>query len=72
MKTDLENVFRDSASCNFCQKGELNKFGNSLIYPYKNVITFKRENGNGLCACICEDCLDELYKKGKKLFENES
>ena len=72
MEIELEDVWKDSTSCNFCQKGELNKFGNSLIYPYKKVINFKRENGNGLCACICEECLEELYKKGKSKFENES
>ena len=26
--------------------------------------------GGGLCASICEECLEELYKKGKNKFSN--
>lgn len=69
MKIEKENVKKDIASCNFCQRGELNKIGKSLVYPYENVISFVRSNGNGICACICEDCLDELYSKGKNFLK---
>lgn len=71
MKVEKENVRRDATSCNFCQKGELNKNKNGLVYPYENVVKFIRDNGNGLCACICEECLDELYKKAKIQFKQE-
>lgn len=71
MEVKKENVRQDSASCNFCQKGELNKNHNGLIYPYENVITFKRGKGGGLSASICEDCLDELYKVGKSEFSKK-
>jgi hypothetical protein len=37
-----------------------------LIYPYEEVITFKRE-GNGIVASICKQCLDELIKKAGSL-----
>lgn len=70
MRIEKQNVNKDMISCNFCQKGELNKLGQSLIYPYKNVIVFIRDNGNGLCACICENCLDELYAKGNELLKS--
>ena len=70
MEIRKENVKRDTTSCNFCQKGELNKNQNGLVYPYENVVTFSRGKGGGLCACICEDCLDELYKMAKIEFRN--
>lgn len=63
-----ESVRKDTTSCNFCQKGELNQYHNGLVYPYEHTITFSRGNGGGLCASICEECLDELYKKGKTKF----
>jgi len=71
MEIIKENVRRDTTSCNFCQKGELNKNQNGLVYPYENVVTFRRGKGGGLCACICEECLDELYKKAKIEFSND-
>jgi len=70
MEIKKENVIRDTASCNFCQRGGLNKNHNGLIYPYESVVTFSRGNGGGFCACICEDCLDELYKRAKTEFKN--
>jgi hypothetical protein len=70
MEVNKENVRRDTTSCNFCQKGELNKNHNGLIYPYENVVTFSRGKGGGLCASICEECLDELHKKAKIAFGN--
>ena len=70
MEVNKENVIRDSTSCNFCKKGELNKNHNGLIYPYENVVTFSSGKGGGLCASICEECLEELYKKGKNKFSN--
>lgn len=68
MEINKENARRDMTSCNFCQKGELNKNHNGLIYPYENVVTFSRSKGGGLCASICEECLDELHKKAKIAF----
>lgn len=65
MEIRKENVIRDTTSCNFCQKGELNKYQNGLVYQYENVVTFSRGKSCGLYACICEECLDELYKKAK-------
>lgn len=67
MKIIRENVKKDITSCNFCSKGELNFFHNSLIYPYEEVNVFKRSNGNGLSAAICDECLEELYQESKKL-----
>lgn len=66
-----QNVRKDSTSCNFCQKAELNRLGMGLVYPYETVVTFKRENGIGLCAAICEDCLDELHSKAKIEFKSD-
>ena len=71
MNIVLEDVWKDSASCNFCQKGELNKRGSSLIYPYEKVVTFNRCKGSGLKASICEECLDELHKNAKIKFGKE-
>lgn len=67
MEVRKENVRRDLTSCNFCQKGELKSNRNQigLVYPYENVVTFSRGKGDGLCACICEECLEELYRKAK-------
>jgi len=62
-----ESVRNDTVSCNFCQKGELNRSGNNLIYPYDTVYTFKRDTGNGLCATICKECLKELHDKANHL-----
>lgn len=69
MLVQRENVRRQSTSCNFCNKGKLNEYHNGLRYPYEDVVTFKRE-GNGLCAAICEECLNELIAKAKVEFGN--
>lgn len=69
MLVQRENVRKQSTSCNFCNKGELNEYHNGLRYPYEDVVTFKRE-GNGLCAAICEECLNELIAKAKVEFGN--
>lgn len=69
MLVQKENVRKQLTSCNFCNKGKLNEGRNGLLYPYENVVTFKRE-GNGLCTAICKDCLDELMLKAKIEFEN--
>jgi len=58
------NVIKDTSSCNFCSKGQLNINRNGLLYPYENVYQFKRE-GSGLCASICKDCIEELFLKVK-------
>lgn len=58
-----QDVWRDNTSCNFCNKGKLSGSGMSLIYPYEVVFKFIRDSGNGLCAAICKDCLNELYEK---------
>lgn len=56
------DVRKDTTSCNFCSKGQLNIHRNGLIYPYEAVYQFKRE-GSGLCAVMCEECLNELFLK---------
>jgi hypothetical protein len=66
MDVKKENVRKDFTSCNFCNRGKLNKNHNGLIYPYEYVITFCRE-GNGLKATICSKCLDELIAKASSL-----
>lgn len=70
MEIRKENVILDTVSCNFCQKGVLNKKHNGLVYPYEYVVTFGGGKGGGLHACICEECLDELYKRAKIEFGN--
>jgi hypothetical protein len=70
MLVQKENVRKQSTSCNFCNKGELNEYHNGLVYPYENVVVFKRE-GNGLSAAICEECFNELITKGKAEFSND-
>jgi hypothetical protein len=67
MTVEEESVTKDNSSCNFCDKGELSKYHTSLKYPYDIVFTFKRDNGNGLMATICQECLEELYIKSKSL-----
>jgi hypothetical protein len=66
-----ENVRNDSTSCNFCQRGKLGEYKTSLIYPYDEVLTFKRSNASGLRASICKECLDELCKAGSKMLNSE-
>jgi len=66
MDVKKENVRKDTTSCDFCNRGELNNNHNGLVYPYEEVITFKRE-GSGLLASICRKCLDELIKKADAL-----
>ncbi len=66
MEVKKQNVRKDSTSCNFCDKGELNSNHNGLVFPYDEVITFKKE-GNGLLANICRKCIDELIKKADSL-----
>ena len=61
----------ENGSCNFCNRGELNQHGRGLVYPYKFVYEFKRSNGNGLKASICEDCLMELTTKVNIINDNE-
>lgn len=68
MDVQIENVFQDGCSCSFCNKGKLRRDGMGLIYPYENVVRFRRSNGSGISPAICEDCLEELYKKGKDEF----
>ena len=50
-------------SCSFCNRGTLSKNGwVGLDYPYKTVISFEND-GCGLSARICDDCLVELTEK---------
>lgn len=65
MIVEKENVRQHSTSCNFCNKGKINSYGNGLIYPYEYVYTFKREE-SGLKATICEECAKELYEALQK------
>ena len=60
MRIKKENVRKDNISCSFCDKGNLNLIGFGLVYPYQEVITFMRSNGNGMKVSICDDCLKEL------------
>lgn len=64
MRVEIKNSNR--CSCNFCDKGELSNDRKHLIYPYKEVITFRSE-GSGLQASICKECLSELIEKSRKL-----
>lgn len=61
------NLRKESTSCNFCKKGELNTHQNGLIYPYEYVYRFKSGEGGGLLADICEECLAELKEKTRQL-----
>ncbi len=67
MKIEVENIRKHGGNCNFCNRGELNVggYGYGLIYPYDIVYTFMRDNGNGLKASICQDCINELFEKTK-------
>lgn len=66
MEVQKQGVRKDSVSCNFCRRGRLNTYHNGLNYPYEDVFIFKGHAG-GLCASICQDCIDELIKKSKDL-----
>lgn len=63
MKVIKKNVIKDTQSCNFCTKGELDEKNMRLLYPYEDVYEFIRDTGNGLCACICKECAAELLNK---------
>jgi len=60
-----------AGSCNFCSRGKIRDIGlrppnaNIIVYPNKEVTVLCNENGGGLKACICDDCLEELYAKSK-------
>jgi len=60
MKIKRENVYKDTTSCSFCDRGKLSVTRYSLVYPYQEVTTFMRSNGNGMKVSICDDCLKEL------------
>ena len=60
MRIKKENVVKDTTSCSFCDKGQLSVSGYGLVYPYTEVLTFLRSNGNGIKVSICNDCLKEL------------
>jgi hypothetical protein len=47
-------------SCNYCNKGKLNVTGQSLTYPYKEVILVK---GNNISSVFCDECFDEIQNK---------
>ena len=66
MRCKIKSVVADNTSCNFCDKGVLNRSGTGLSYPYVHVTTFQR-NGSGLIASICNDCLKELNEFAKDL-----
>lgn len=59
MRIVKHNIHKANASCNFCNRGELNG-ADGLSYPYSEVYSFQRDNGDGLLAFACEDCLKEL------------
>lgn len=68
----VERGLRNSyGSCNFCSRGKIRDSGlrppnaNIIEYPYDTVTTFCSDNGGGLKASICDDCLEELYAKTK-------
>jgi len=63
MDVKKENVRKDTTSCDFCNRGELNNNHNGLVYPYEEVITFKRE-GSGLLA-------SKVFKPSKKIQNDE-
>lgn len=65
MKIEKKSVIRDRVSCNFCKKGQLDKDGKSLVYPYDEVFMFVSQDG-GIAPCICQDCLNELFEKSPR------
>jgi len=71
MDVKISYLKTDNGSCNFCNRGELNKSGHGLVYPYEFVYDFGRSSGNGLRASICEDCLIELTTKVNIINDNE-
>lgn len=64
MKVTIEQVKKDGASCNFCNKGVFDAKEIKLKYPYDTVISFTGER-SGLKACICRECLEDLYTIAK-------
>ena len=62
MEVQRINVRQEAGSCNFCSRGVLNQSRTGLLYPYEEATIFKKD-GSGLCAIICDDCLNELIKK---------
>ena len=70
MIVEKRSVIKDTSSCNFCDKGEINANGTGLIYPYESVYSFER-TGSGIRACICKDCLEELFVKVKLIDETK-
>lgn len=65
MKVERLNI-SNGGSCNFCSRGKLSTTTHAALdYPYTKTTSFHNDNGGGLKAYICDDCLDELVAKTK-------
>lgn len=62
------STVENHGSCNFCNKGELNRWGDNFIYPYKRVFYL---GGRSLGATICDECLDQLSRETDKIRATE-
>jgi len=63
MKVEVLNVFDDNVSCTFCDKGTLGVNQNTLIYPYKHVVSMAVDTDASPRVYICGDCLNEFQSK---------
>lgn len=56
------STIKKEGSCNFCNRGQLSESGDSLVFPYTQVVKVTRREGSGIAVVICDNCLDELIK----------
>lgn len=57
-KIGLEATLEEGDNVTECYK--------MLSIKAKELAAFEQGNGSGLTACICKDCLEELYKAKNK------
>lgn len=62
---ELKRVsIHEDGSCNYCNRGKLSITGQSLNYPYKEVIVVR---GNYITSVFCDDCFNEMKDKEAKI-----
>ncbi|WP_210499526.1 hypothetical protein [Vibrio crassostreae] len=57
----------DAGSCSFCDRGEITRSGNNLIYPYTHVTKI---DGVGIRVQACDTCLGVISEFSKVLKED--
>ncbi|MCK5609401.1 hypothetical protein KAR91_46440 [Candidatus Pacearchaeota archaeon] len=56
----IKRVSLQNGSCNFCKRGGYDERGDSLTYPYKEVIEIQGKHNCCLAVRFCDRCLKEI------------